>query len=521
MHRDQLFSKKVWLSDVAIISYIALVPLALHLAVIQNYGYFRDELYYIACSNHLALGYVDQPALSLVLLRLIRMAFGDSLLAIRFLPALGHALLVFFTALMAKELGGKKFALILAAIAGFAPTGNFFTFHIYSMNFLDILFWQAGIFIVIRLLKTGKPKYWLLLGLAAGIGSENKVSILFLGFGIGVGILLTKNRKFLKSKYLWLGAVLAALLFLPYVSWNAAHGWPTLEFMRHAEGTKNIANTPLGFFRDQLGYNNPLTLLIWLPGLWYFFFHREGKRFRLFGWMYIALYALFTIQHGKDYYLASAYPILFAGGANLWEKWLQPGSRFWLKPLLAGAIFLVGLIFSPIALPILPVEKAAALFPRMGLNRSQERLTMGVLPQHFADMFGWEELAATVAKVYQSLSPSEQAKCMIYVRNYGEAAAIDFFGKKYHLPNAACGHNSYWFWGPPQWNGDVAIIFGTSNNVATSLSDLRQFFQDVTYAAATSCQYCMPYENKRPIFICRGFKKGSFQDIWPREKNLI
>jgi 4-amino-4-deoxy-L-arabinose transferase-like glycosyltransferase len=521
MDKRSVFSKKVWLSDAAIISYIALVNLALHLAVIQNYGYFRDELYYIACSNHLAVGYVDQPALSLVLLRLIRTAFGDSFLAIRFVPALGNIALIFLTGLMAKELGGKKFALILASIAGFAPTGNFFTFHIYSMNFIDILFWQACIYIIIRLLKTGNPKYWLLFGAVAGLGLENKVSILFLGFGIAFGLLLTKNRKYLQSKYLWLGGVIAGFLFLPYILWNASHGWPTLEFMRNAEGTKNIANTPFGFFRDQLGYNNPLTLLAWLPGLWYFFFHQEGKKFRLFGWMYVALYALFTIQHGKDYYLASAYPILFAGGAVLWEKWLQPKSRFWLKPLLAGAIFFAGLILCPITLPILPVEKAAALFPKMGVNRSQERLTMGVLPQHFADMFGWEELAATVAKVYQSLSPDEQSKCMIYVRNYGEAGAIDFFGKKYGLPKATCGHNSYWFWGPPRWNGDVAIIFGTSNDVQASLDDLSSFFQEVTYAAATSCQYCIPYENNRPIFICRGFKRGSFQDIWPREKHLI
>jgi 4-amino-4-deoxy-L-arabinose transferase-like glycosyltransferase len=521
MDKGSVFSTKVWLSDWAIISYIALLNLALHLAVIQNYGYFRDELYYIACSNHLAAGYVDQPALSLVLLRLVRLVFGDSLPAIRFLPALGNALLVLFTGLMAKELGGKKFAMILASLAGFATTGNFSTFHIYSMNFIDVLLWQACIFIIIRLLKTGNPKYWIPFGLAAGLGLENKISILFLGFGVAVGLLLTKNRKYLKSAYLWLGGGIAAALFLPYLLWNAAHGWPALEFMHNAETQKNIAVTALGFFRDQVGYNNPLTLLVWLPGLWYLFFHREGKKFRVFGWMYIALYALFTIQHGKDYYLAPAYPILFAGGAVLWENWLQPKSRFWLESLLAGAIFFAALIFCPLTLPVLPVEKVAALFPRLGINHSQERLRLGVLPQHFADMFGWEELVATVAKVYQSLTPQEQAKGMIYVRNYGKAGAIDFFGKKYGLPKATCSHNSYWFWGPPQWNGDVAIIFGTSNDVQASLNDLSSFFQEVTYAAATSCKYCMPYENNRPIFVCRGFRKGSFSDIWPSEKHFI
>ncbi len=514
-------SRRPWLSDWVIISFIALVNLALHALVIQKYNYFRDELYYIASSNHLALGYVDQPVLSLVILRGVRMAFGDSLAAIRLLPALGSAALIFLAALMARELGGKRFALILAAMAGFAPTGNFFTFHIYSMNFIDILFWQACILIVIRIVKTDNPKYWLLFGAAAGVGLENKVSPLFLGFGIATGLLLTKNRKFLLNKYLWLGGIIAGFLFLPYILWNATHGWPTLEFMRNAEGTKNIINTFPGFFRDQLGYNNPLTLFVWLPGLFYFFFHREGKKFRLFGWMYISLYAVFFIRHGKDYYLASSYPVLFAGGAVLWEAWLRPKSKLWLKPVLAGAIFLAALVLCPIALPILPVEKAAALFPRLGINRSQERLTMGVLPQHFADMFGWEELVATVARVYKILSPEEQSKCMIYVHNYGEAGAIDFFGPKYGLPKATCSHNSYWFWGPPEWNGDVAIIFGMNNDVQASLDDLSAYFQEVTYSTSTSCQYCMPYENSRPIFVCRGFKKGSFRDIWPSQKNFI
>jgi len=521
MDKTAVTSKKYWLSDVAVISYIALANLVLHLIAIQSYNYFRDELYYLACSDHLAAGYVDQPALSLALLKLVRIAFGDSLVAIRLLPALGSALFVLLTGLMAKELGGKNFALVLASTASFAAIGNLFLFHIYSMNFLDILFWQVSIFILIRLLKTENPKYWLLFGLAAGLGLENKISIVFLGLGATIGILLTKNRHYLKSKYLWLGGGLAVLLFLPYLLWNMAHGWPTLEFIHNAEVHKNIANTPLGFLRDQLLYNNPLTLIVWLPGLWYFFVHKEGKKFRLFGWMYLSLYALFTIQHGKDYYLAPAYPILFAGGAVWLENWLQPKGRFWLKPTLVAVIVITSLLLCPLTLPLLPVEKTVAFYRQLGIQRSQERTTLGVLPQHFADMFGWEEMVATIAKVYDTLSPKEQAKCLIYVRNYGEAAAIDFFGKKYHLPKAACAHNSYWLWGPPQWNGDVAIIFGTSSDAQRSLDDLRPYFEEVSQVATTSCQYGMPYENNRAIFICRGFKKGPFQDVWPREKHFI
>jgi hypothetical protein len=180
----------------------------------------------------------------------------------------------------------------------------------------------------------------------------------------------------------------------------------------------------------------------------------------------------------------------------------------------------MSLIFAPLALPILPVEKTVAFYRSLGITRSQERARLGVLPQHFADMFGWEEMTGLVAKVYQTLTPEERSKCLIYVRNYGEAAAIDFFGRDYELPKAACGHNNYWLWGPPQWSGDMAIIFGTGNDPEVSLKDLGPYFERVELVATTACRYCMPYENNRPIFICRK-AKFSLRGIWPREKNFI
>jgi hypothetical protein len=503
-----------------IIGLIAGLNLILHLIAIKGFGYFRDELYYLACSDHLAFGYVDQPPLSILILKLIRLVFGDSLWAIRILPALGGAAFVFLTGVMARELGGKKFAAFLASVAAFAPIGNLFQFHVYSMNFIDILFWQACMLILIRLIKSENPKLWLAFGMVAGVGLQNKISILFLIFGLGVGILLTEHRRSLKSRHIWLGAGLAILIFLPYLIWNWTQGWPTLEFMHKAQAFKNIQNTPLGFLRDQIFYNNPLSLLIWLPGLWYFLFHKDGRKFRLLGWMFVSLYALMEIQNGKDYYLAAAYPVLFAGGAVLLENGLQSKGTRWLRPALATVILGSTIFLSPMALPVLPLEKTIAYYERAGQKRSQEKSELGVLPQHFADMFGWEEMAETFAKVYQTLSPEEQAKCLIYVRNYGEAAAIDFFGKKYGLPKASCPHNSYWSWGPPEWSGDVAIIMGTSRDPQKSIEDLKPYFQEVTSVAATSCAYCMPYENKRPIFICRG-ARFSMREIWPREKNFI
>ena len=513
-------SPKSCRSDLIPIALISALSLVLHLMAVRGFGFFRDELYYIACSNHLAWGFVDQPPLSILVLKMMKLLFGNSLLAVRALPAVGGAVFVFLTGLMARELGGKRFALFLASAAGFAPVGNLFQFHVYSMNFIDLLLWQAAILILIRLVKTENPKLWMPFGVLAGLGLQNKISLLLLVFGLGVGVLLTKRRSDLKNRHFWLGVGLAILIFLPYLIWNFTHGWPTMEWMHNAETQKNIKDTPLAFVIGQLLYNNPLSTLLWLPGLLYFFFHKEGKKFRLFGWVCLSLFLLFMALGGKNYYLAGVYPVLFAGGAVFFESAFRPKTGRVLSAALAVSLIISTLLLSPLTLPILSVKKTVAYVEGSGLNRSQERNEIGVLPQHFADMFGWEEFTATIAGIYKTLTPEEQAGCLIYVRNYGEAAAVDFYGPKYGLPKAACAHNSYWYWGPPQWDGGVAIIMGDSRDPQASSADLSTYFETVVLAGTTRCEFCMPYENNRAIFLCRR-ARFSFQEIWPGEKDFI
>jgi hypothetical protein len=508
----------LWTNGLLPVGLVAGLNFALHLIAIRGFGIFRDELYYVACSDHLALGYVDQPPLSILLLKLVRIIFGDSLSAIRILPALGSAAFVLLAGLIAREIGGKRFAMFLAAAAAFATTGNMFLFHIYSMNFLDLLFWETAILILMRIIKSGRARLWLLFGLVVGLGFENKISVLILVFGLAVGILLTENRHVLKSRYLWLGAGLAALLILPYVYWNATHGGPALEFMRNARLYKNVQNTLPGFLLDQVLFNNPLTFFLWVPGLAYFFFHKNGRPWRLFGWMYLSLFALLFLQHGKDYYMAGAYPVLFAGGAILVESWTKSGIKRWLRPTFVTLLIAASVFFAPMALPILSVQKTADFQRMIGYARSQERDELGVFPQHFADEFGWPDMVATFAGVFQKLRPEEQAHCLIFVRNYGEAAAVDFFGKNYGLPKATCGHNNYWLWGPSDWEPTTAIVLGVSRDVQKSRDDLTPHFNEVVLAGTTSVPFGMPYENGRPIFIVRGFKH-SLRDLWPRLKS--
>lgn len=512
-------SRSFWVSDFMLMAYVAGLSLVLHLIAIANFGFFRDEFYYIACSEHLDFGYVDQPPLSILILKGIRLLLGDSVTAIRILPILTGAALVFMAGILAKELGGRKFAVLLASLAAFASIGNFFLFHIYSMNYLDILLWQVIIWTVIRIIKTQNSKLWLLFGLLAGLGLQNKISVLFLGFGILVGAILTQERKHLTSRHLWLGGGLALLLFSPYVIWNWIHSWPHLEFIRNARAFKMAEVSPLDFFFGQVLYHNPATLLLWMAGLWYFFFHKQGKQFRLFGWMFITIYVLFTIQQAKDYYLAGGYPILLAGGAVLVGNAVQKQGWRWAQPVLVVFILIPTLVFCPMTLPILSVEKTITHMQNLGIAPSTgERHELSALPQHFADMFGWDKMVATVAEAFQKLTPEEKEVCYIYVRNYGEAGAIDLLGRTYGLPNASCTHNNYWLWGPQAESNEVGIIFGFSQDIQASYDDLSQYFEKVELAGIFTCTYCMPYENNRPIFICRNMK-GSLQDIWQQQKN--
>ncbi len=247
--------------------------------------------------------------------------------------------------------------------------------------------------------------------------------------------------------------------------------------------------------------------------------HRDGKRFRLLGWLFLAVWIVFTVQEAKAYYFSGGYPILFAAGSVWILGAIQKKGLRWLKPVLTVGPLAPTVYLLPLALPVLPVDATIAHIARVGIEPEPgERHEMGALPQHFADMHGWQAMADTVASVCRKLTVDEQARCYIFVRNYGEAGAIDYFGQKLGLPNATCGHNNYWIWGPPDQPKDIGIIFGTEQNITESRADLEQHFESVEYATTFQCRYCMPYENQRPIFICRGMR-GYLGTIWETQKH--
>ena len=508
-------SRPFLLSDLAILLYLSLLTVLIHFLANGGYGYFRDELYYLACGRHLAWGYVDQPPFVALMAVVTRHLLGTSLFALRFFPALCGGLLVLLTGLMAREMGGGRYAQVLAAVAVMVAPVYLAIHNYFSMNCFDQVFWALAGYIVIRILKQDDPKLWLVFGLVAGVGLMNKYSMGFLGLGVVVGLVLTPARRQLLSKWLWLGGVIAFLIFLPHILWEIHYGFPSLEFIHNATTFKNLPQTPLQFMTASAMGVGLFSLPIWLAGLGFFFAGTEGKHFRLFGWVFISILALFLVTQAKPYYLAPAYLFLLAGGAVAIADVIRRRNWNWLRHASIVLLLAGGVMTAPFVLPVLPVESFLKYQAWMGVKAPrEERGKAAKLPQQYADMFGWQNMAATVAKVYNGLSPVEKQECVIGASNYGEAGAIDFFGRDYGLPNAISSHNSYWMWGPGEKPGEVLIAVGGN------AEDYHAIYEDVERAATITCEYAMPYETDLPVYLCRR-PKMTLQQAWPRLKKFI
>lgn len=477
--------------------------------------FFRDEFYYIACSRHLDWGYVDHPPLIAYITFLSRQLLGESLLAYRFFPALTGGLIVFFSARLTGELGGNRFAQQLTGMAVLISPIFLATHSFLSMNVFDHGFWLLGIYMLVKAVKTGSSFYWLAFGALAGVGLLNKLSILFLGFGVFLGLLLTGKRTWFATPWPWLAGALALLIFLPHLLWQVAYGWPTLEFIHNATQFKNVSLPPIDFVLEQWLQLHPLLIPLWLLGLGWLFFSQAGKPFRFLGWAFLAIEAVVMLKSGKTYYLAPANLILLCAGSAWLGSWLEQANRPWVKGALLGGLALGGAVTAPMAMPLLPVEWYPAYFQRLGVKPAHhETSEVGALPQHLADRYGWPELAQAVLDAYHALSPQEQAQCIVVAGNYGQAGAIEFYGAPRGLPPVLCGHNSYHLWGPGERAGEIAIVVGFTKE------QVQEAYEQVKVAAVTGHPYAMPEERNQTIYLCRQ-PKQSIQACWPALKNFI
>lgn len=498
---------------------VAAVKLLVHLVTTGRFGYsyFVDELYYLACARHLAWGFVDMPPLFPAIVAALHAVLGDSLLAVRLLPALAGAALVLMTGWMARDLGGRRFAQGIAALAVLVAPIWLALHSIDTMNALDQLFWTGCAWIVLRIVRDDRPQLWLLFGAVAGVGMLNKHSMAFFAVAVAAAVLLTPQRRALRSPWLWLGALLAGLIFLPNLVWVFQHHFPHFEMLANVkrEG-RDVSLNPLQFLAQQVLLMNPLTLPLWLGGLAWLLFDREGRRYRVLGIAWLGVMAEMLLLDGRPYYPAPAYPMLLAAGGVGLEGWLAtPLWRRWraAKPVYAALLALSGAVLAPLFTPLLPPETLIRYSRAIGMSQPRiENHLLGPLPQLMADRFGWKEMAEEVARIYRSLPPADRARAAIFGQNYGQAGAIDLFGPALGLPPAISGHLSYYLWGPRGYTGDVMIVLDDERPT------LERLFRSVELAGHVHHPYSMPYQHF-DVFVCRGLRQ-SLAALWPRIKRF-
>ena len=486
-----------------------------HMLISNNYGYFRDELYYIVAGQHLAFGYVDFPPVIAILAALMNVIAGDSLVSIHVIPALAVCAAVFVSAMIAKELGGGWKAQILTAVATMF-SASFAVASIFSMDVLDMLWWTVLSYLLVRIIKrdNGEPKLWILFGLVAGIGLMTKLTIAFFLLGLLVSMALTSKRTYLKSPWPWIGAGIAFIILSPYVIWNYQNGWPTVDFFFHHGGLNG--GGPFSFLEFQLFIAGILGLPLAIAGLYFYFRSDVGRRFSVLGVTFLVLLVLFTVTNGKPYFFMGAYPFAFAGGAILIER----ASRRWKPawPTYLSGIVLIGVVLAPAYAPVLPPQTYSTYYGGFGAiaNGAVAQGNVGVFPQYLGDRFGWSTMTATVAQVYGSLNATEKSQACIITSNYGEASALIVLGKSYDLPPVISGNNNFYIWGPGNCTGSVLIIVRSSTS---SLGSARGFFSNVYLAANITCMYCMPEENHASVLIATGLNQSLFS-LWPMVKHF-
>jgi len=512
-----------------IVVVISIAKFLFHCYFNNRYGYFRDEFDYMSCGDHLAWGYVDQPPLIPFLIHVCRAILGDSLRSIRFIPALASSVLVVQSALIARELGGRAYALLLTAICVVVAPQYLSNGSLLGTNCLEPNLWMACAHFAILAIKRDNPRYWVWFGVFAGIGLQEKYSIALFGFGIVIGLLLTAQRRAFLSPWMWLGGLAAFLIFLPNLLWNIRNHWPFVQLMHNIRTDGRDIVVPLwAFSLQQTLLILPLTAPIWIRGLIAFLVSKRFKPYRALGWCYLVCFTVFFLLHGKIYYLSPIYPMLLAAGAVTIEtrmegrkceasenEAVQSGPRrlTWLKVTIVILLLAGGSHAAPLAVPVLTPDhfltylKSLPMKPPV-MEHAHER---AALPQWYSDQFGWQEIVDETAVAWNRIPPAERPSCGIFGQDYGQAGAVDFLGRRYGLPQALSGHQSFWLWGPRGYSGNCLIVLGDNR------ARLEELFEHVEYVG-TSADNPYALEKEISVYICRGAKFGTLEKVWPQLK---
>jgi 4-amino-4-deoxy-L-arabinose transferase-like glycosyltransferase len=482
----------------------AFAAMVLHALGNPHYGFFRDELYFIICGRHPALGYVDQPPLT-PLLAALSQSFGRSLFLLRLIPAICAGLATLVSCLVAEELGGGTFAQILTAIVvTLAPVLTANETRL-TPDMLEIPLWPLAALYITRIVKGASSKLWLLVGAIIALAAWSKYSVAFFVFAVIVGLAFSRYRKVLLTRWFLAGCALCGAMILPDFVWQATHNFPMLQVLHNDNGQFIVLGPP--FLLQQILIMNPVLSIVWIAGLFFLFRAQETR------WMataYVVLVVTMAALDAKNYYPAAVYPYLIAAGAVAIESATRLRAA---RVAIAAGALAVSIPAVPFVIPVLPLHNYVAyqnavgrvLHVDFGLP-DDRRKTVPI--QFYADMLGWPQLVSAVAAVYGNLPPRQRAHTAILASNFGEASAIDVYGKAFGLPQAISANNNFWLWGPRQYTGRTVI------EVNLTPSEARRYFAHVRVAAVFHNGHVMPYEDDVPILVCSGIREPLAQ-LWP------
>jgi hypothetical protein len=494
---------------------------ALHVFVnrLSPYGFQRDEFLYMAMGRHLRLWRMDFPPFIAMLSQAERFLFGDSITAIRLAPALAAALLVLLAGLIARELGGGRFAQILAAVV--VVTSPFFlrSADLFQPVILDQLWWTLALYALVKLgasapsddVLSTAPRWWIVLGIACGLGLLTKFSLFFFGAALVVAILIAPQRRVILTPWPWLAAVIAFVIGSPSIVGQVLLGFPVIAQMKTLQ-TQQLVHVSAWTFVTAQFYLGAAALLA-VAGALYLVIAGRMRAFRAVGWTCIGAFMLLLELHGKPYYIAAIYPTVFAAGAVAFERWTErrPARGMTLVRALAVVVLVAyAALAVPLELPIFSKETTAAFVSRSrmsGATRTNQGHVLK-LPQDYADMLGWPVLAAAVAHAYDSLPPEKRAQAVIIADNYGEAGALEYYGPRLGLPRVVSAAGSYWFFGPGEKPGTVAVSLGVDKE------DLDKLFETVTPAGRVLNPWGVPEESDVSIYVSE-HPRTTLQELWP------
>ena len=496
------------------------------LAQHAGYGIFRDEMYYLICGRHLAFGYVDQPPMVALQARLTDILFGfNHMWSLRLLSSLAGAFKVFLTGALVWAMGsalpaGSRRAAAALAMLGVTVAGVYLGLDSYlSMNSFEPVFWMPCALALIRIVQLSEipgseraiRNWWIVLGVSAGLGLENKWNEVFFLVAVLIALLVTPQRRILASRWFAVAFGLIVAIALPNLLWEAHYHWPTLEWLIGiSKSNKDVKLPPLQFLHAQFMTLTPWTVFLWGTGVIWLLVSKTARPFRFLGVLYPIFLGIMMVLHAKDYYLAPIYPIYFAAGAICWLPAQRRSTPRAVRVAGYALLLVVGFVLTvPFSIPVLSPQKFVS-WARTMHYKAQDSETHGatILPQFYADRFGWHEMVEKVAAIYNSLPPQERAVTGIYTGNYGEASAINLFGPRYGgLPVAISGHQTYWLWGPHGYTGQEMIII----NGAT-LAEMKPYYASCTIAGVDDNPLAMPWERNN-IFLCHG-RKGTYEADW-------